>query len=91
MPKFRVCGLLLQFVDLFHSLMLQESDEVNFSFLSGGGGGRTPILGDIWDVQPEGVTFPGRKPADGCKFFTKNLRMGHNFDIILPWEWVASL
>ena len=28
--------------------------------------------------------FPGRKPADGCKFLTKNLWMGHNFDIILP-------
>ena len=42
----------------------------------------TPILGHTRDVQPEWVTFPGRKPADGCKFLTKNLRMGHNFDII---------
>ena len=48
------------------------------------GGGGTPILGHIRDVRPEWVTFPGRKPADGCKFLTKNLRMGHNFDIILP-------
>ena len=45
-----------------------------------GGGGGTPILGHIRDVRPEWVSFPGRKPADGCKFFTKNLRMGHNFD-----------
>ena len=45
-------------------------------------GGGTPILGHTRDVRPEWVTFPGRKPADGCKFLTKNLRMGHNFDII---------
>ena len=50
----------------------------------GGGGGGTPILGHIWDVRPEWVSFPGRKPADGCKFLTKNLRMGHDFDITLP-------
>ena len=49
-----------------------------------GSGGGTPILGHIRDVRPEWVSFPGRKTADGCKFFTKNLRMGHNFDIILP-------
>ena len=48
--------------------------------------GGTPILGHIRDVRPEWVSFPGRKPADGCKFLTKNLRMGHNFDIILPWN-----
>ena len=47
-------------------------------------GGGTPILGHIRDVRPEWVSFPGRKPADGCKFLTKNLRMGHNFDMILP-------
>ena len=47
-------------------------------------GGDTPILGHIKDVRPEWVSFPGRKPADGCKYLTKNLRMGHNFDIILP-------
>ena len=46
--------------------------------------GGTPILGHIRDVRPEWVSFPGRKPADRCKFFTKNLRMGHNFDIMLP-------
>ena len=51
--------------------------------LSSGGGG-TPILGHIRDVRPEWVSFPGRKPADGCKFLTKNLRMGHNLDIIIP-------
>ena len=44
--------------------------------------GGTPILGHIRDVRPEWVGFPGQKPADGCKFLTKNLRMGHNFDII---------
>ena len=47
-------------------------------------GGGTPILGHIRDVRPEWVSFPGRKPADGCKFLTKILRMGHNFDKILP-------
>ena len=52
-------------------------------FFSPGGGG-TPILGHIRDVRPEWVSFPGRKPADGCKFFTKNLWTGLNFDIILP-------
>ena len=41
------------------------------------------ILGHIRDVRPEWVRFPGRKPADGCKFLTKSLRMGHNFDMIL--------
>ena len=51
----------------------------------------TPILGHIRDVRPEWVSFPGRKPADGRKFSTKNLQMGHNFDIILPGNgWVFS-
>ena len=55
------------------------------------GGGDTPILGHISDVQAEWVSFPGQKPADGCKCFTKNLRMGHNFDIILPGNgWFSS-
>ena len=45
--------------------------------------GGTPILGHIRDVRPEWVSFSGRKPADGCKVLTKNLRMGHKFDIIL--------
>ena len=28
---------------------------------------------------------------DECKFFTKNLQMGHNFDIILPGTgWFSS-
>ena len=54
-------------------------------------GGGTPILGHIRDVRPEWVGFPGRKPADGCKFLTKNLRMGHNFDIILPGNgWFSA-
>ena len=53
--------------------------------------GGTPILGHIRDVRPEWVSFPGQKPADGCKFLTKNLRMGHNFDIILPGNgWFSS-
>ena len=53
--------------------------------------GGTPILGHIRDVRPEWVSFPGRKPADGSKFFTKNLRMGHNFDIFLPGNgWFSS-
>ena len=53
--------------------------------------GGTPTLGHIRDVQPDWMTFQGRKPADGCKFLTKNLRMGHNFDIILPGNgWFSS-
>ena len=53
--------------------------------------GDTPILGHIRDVRPEWVTFPSRKPVDGCKFLIKNLWMGHNFDIILPGNgWLFS-
>ena len=53
--------------------------------------GGTPILGHIRDVRPEWVSFPCRKPVDGCKCLTKNLRMGHNFDIILPGNrWFSS-
>ena len=53
--------------------------------------GGTPILGHIRDVRPEWESFSGRKPADGCKFLTINLRMGHNFDIILPGNgWFSS-
>ena len=52
----------------------------------GGGGGRggeegdTPMLGHIRIVRPKWVSFPGQNPADGCKFLTKILQMGHNFD-----------
>ena len=54
-------------------------------------GGDTPILGHIRDVWSEWVSFPGQKPADGCKFLTKILQMGHNFDIILPGNgWFSS-
>ena len=54
-------------------------------------GGGTPILSHIRDVRPEWVSFAGQKHADGCKFLTKNLRMGHNFDIILPGNgWFSS-
>ena len=54
-------------------------------------GGGTPVLGYIRDVRPEWVSSPGRKPADECKFLTKNLQMGHNFDIILPGHgWFSS-
>ena len=53
--------------------------------------GGTPILGHIRDVRPEWVSFPGQNPADGCKFLTKSLRMGHNFDIILHGNgWFSS-
>ena len=52
--------------------------------------GATPILGHIRAVRPEWVSFPGQKPSDGCKFLTKNLRMGHNFDIILPGNELFS-
>ena len=58
---------------------------------AGNSRGGTPILGHIRDVRPEWVSFPGRKPTDGCKFLTKNLQMGHNFDIILPGNgWFSS-
>ena len=51
----------------------------------------THILGHIRNVRPEWVSFPGQKPVDWCKFLTKNLRMGHNFDIILPGNgWFSS-
>ena len=60
-------------------------------FSAGSRGGGTSILGHIRDVRPEWISFPARKPADGCKFLTKNLRMGHNFDIILPGNgWFSS-
>ena len=49
--------------------------------------GGTPILGHIRDVRPEWVSFPGQKPADGCKFLTKNLRIGPKYNFI--WEWVV--
>ena len=29
------------------------------------GGGGTPLLGHIRDLQPEWVSFPGQKPVDG--------------------------
>ena len=54
-------------------------------------GGCTSIMGHIRDVRPEWMNFPGQKPADECKFLTKNLRMGPNFDIILPGNgWLSS-
>ena len=67
-------------------MVLRDSDEIQLPWLDAlqipGGG--TPIFGHIRDVRPEWVTFSGRKPADGCKFLTKNLRMVHNFGVILP-------
>ena len=60
----------------------------NYTKVPRGGGG---ILGHIRDVRPEWVSSLGKKPADGCKFLTKNLRMGNNFDIILPGNgWFSS-
>ena len=51
----------------------------------------TPILGHIRDVRPEWMSFPGQKPADGCKFLTRKLWMGHNFDIISHGNgWFSS-
>ena len=35
-----------------------------------------------WRCAARMGNFPGRNPADGCKFLTKNLRMGHNFDLL---------
>ena len=76
-PKFAPLPLLNFAVDL-------KFDHIPLCILSKSRGGGTPILGHIRDVRPEWVSFPGQKPADGCKFLTKNLRMGHNFDIISP-------
>ena len=71
------------------SIALEQQRLVQIGFISTRGG--TPILGHIRDVRPEWVSFPGQKPADGCKFLIKNLRMGHNFDIILPGNgWFSS-
>ena len=65
---------LLTFANTRSALLKQVSDTR----------GGTPILGHIRIVRLDWVSFPGRKPADGCKFLNKNLRMGHNFDTILP-------
>ena len=61
----------------------QKGKSIDYHPITSLGGG-TPILGHIRNVRPEWVGFPGQKPADGCKFLTKNLPMGHNFDIIQP-------
>ena len=62
-----------------------QAGEIFLTLLHPGRGVLPYILGHIRDVRPEWVTFPGRKLADGCTFFTKNLRIGHNFDIICKW------
>ena len=47
--------------------------------------------GSYWGCAARMGEFPGQNLADGCKFLTKNLRMGHNFDIILPGNgWFSS-
>ena len=70
-------------------IILQSETKMKAALGPGGRG--TPILGHIRDVRPEWVSFPGRKPADGCTLLTENLRMGHNFDIILPGNgWFSS-
>ena len=66
-----------------------ETSYTKYCYFEARGG--TPILDHIRDVRPEWVSFPGQKPADGCKFLNKNLRMGHNFNIILPGNgWFSS-
>ena len=76
-------------MDLNMTLSSIISLKMNLDDPSPGGG--TPILGHIRDVRPEWVSFPGREPADGCKFLANNLRMGHNFGIILPGNgWFSS-
>ena len=77
----------------FYSIGTSVSTVLHYchTALAFGPGGGTPILGHIREARPEWVSFPGQKPADGCKFLTKNLRMGHNFDIILPGNgWFSS-
>ena len=71
-------------------ICLLPRETVLVRILHGGGGG-TPILGHIRNVRPEWVSFPGRNPEDGCKCLTKNLQIGHKFDIILPGNgWFSS-
>ena len=54
------------------------------------GGGHSHI-GSYQGCAARMGEFPGQKPADGCKFLTKNLRMDHNFDITLPGNgWFSS-
>ena len=73
----------------FHARCVKFKNEDSAYQYQGPGG--TPILGHVRDVRPEWVSFPGRKPADGCKFLIKNLQMEHNFDIILPGNgWFLS-
>ena len=72
------CGQL----SLASSVAYKTTQRVSVPHLKLFGHGGTPILGHIRDVRPEWVSFPGRKPADGCKFLTRNLRMDHNFDVI---------
>ena len=78
-----------EFYQITHTIVF-DFGLYKFKWLDTSRGG-TPIVGHIRDVRPEWMSFPGRKSADGCKFLAKNLRMGHNFDIILPGNgWFSS-
>ena len=83
--------LLLLNKNWHHNNLKNSNETQQLPTFSDSGPGDTPILGHIRDVRPEWVSFPGPKPVDGCKFLTKNLQMGHNFDIILPGNgWFSS-
>ena len=74
-----------------YEVRLFLSVAAKFCFTTSQLGRGTPILGHIRDVRPEWVSFSSQKPADGYRFLTINLRMGHNFDIILPATgWFSS-
>ena len=54
------------------------------------GGGHSHI-GSYYGYAARMGEFSRPKTCDGYKFLTKNLRMGHNFDIILPGNgWFSS-
>ena len=73
--------IFLQFLDLLTS-MKENTEFWLFALKYKSDGSRHQ--GHIRDVRPEWVSSPGQKPADGCKVLNKNLRMDHNFAIILP-------
>ena len=84
MAVWDICRTTSALPHLQFSCSFLDTNPIMFLVLHPGGGGGHSHIGSYRDVRPEWVSFPVQKPADGCKFLTKNLRMGHNFDIILP-------
>ena len=52
--------------------------------ISTGGGGALPYLVILEMCGQNGWVFQAENLRMGVNLLTKNLRMGHNFDIILP-------